>query len=79
MTGDQHINLTPMVLVISQTLIHLRAGQVWKAPSNDRVHGFAILEQANDIVDSNPSTLNDGVAAAHAGLAADVAVGDGYC
>ena len=53
------------------------AGDVRQASRDDAVHRFARLEQADDVVNTNTRTLDDGMAAAHAWLARNVAITDG--
>lgn len=65
-----------MVLVKREALIHLGAGDVWEAARDDAVHRLSVLEQADDVVDADARALDDGMAAAHAGLARDVALSD---
>jgi len=66
-----------VVLVISEALIHLGAGDVRKAPNDNTVHGFTILEETDDVVDTHARALDDRAPAAHARLAGDVAVTNG--
>jgi hypothetical protein len=65
-----------VVLVIREALIYLGAGDVRKATTHDAIHGFTILEEADDVVDADACVLDDGVAAAHARLACDVPITD---
>ena len=66
-----------MVLIVSQTLIHLGPGEAGKASGDDAVHGFAALEQADQVVNTDAGSLDDRLPAAYVRLAGDVPVGDG--
>jgi hypothetical protein len=65
-----------MVLVIGEALIYLGARNVREAANDYAVHGFTVLEEANDIVDADACAFDDGVASPHARLARDIAVTD---
>jgi hypothetical protein len=61
-----------MAFVIREAFINLGPGDVWKAAADDCVNGFAALHPADDIMDTHPGALDDGVAAADTGLAQNV-------
>jgi len=65
-----------VILVIRQTLINLGASDVRETAGDNAVHSFTVLKEADDVVDADASALNDGVAAAHALPAGDVAISD---
>ena len=55
---DQRFEFIPVILVVRKRLVHLGAGQ--------------FRERGNDVVNSNPSAFDDGVARPHACKAYDV-------
>jgi len=65
--GDQQIDLAAVILIIGKTLINLRARELGKTVRRHRFYGLAILKQANDVVNTDSSALNDRVATPHAG------------
>jgi hypothetical protein len=76
LASDEHVNLAAVILVIRKALIDLGAGDVREAASYHAIHRFPILEEADDIMNADERALNNGVAAAHALLARDVAITD---
>jgi hypothetical protein len=40
-----------MVFIVGKALVNLRSGQLWEAVCRQCVNRFAILKQANDVVD----------------------------
>ena len=74
MLGEQKIDLVPVIFVIGEAFVNLRFGEAGEAGDEDAVHRFAILQQANDVVDANPSAFNDGKPGAKAGSACDVTI-----
>jgi len=73
LTCDQGVDLAPIVLVVGQTLIDLRALEVWKA-ANDVVNSATVDDQADDIVDADARALDDSLPAADAGDSGEVTI-----
>ena len=61
---DQEIDLTPVVFVVSQAFVDLSLCNVGKAVGNDRVHTLSVLQEANDIVNTDTGSFDHGMAAA---------------
>ena len=72
--SDEEINLAPMILIVRQTLVDLRFGEVGEAGHEDAVHCFAVLEQTNDVMDADARAFDDGITAASARPSRDVSV-----
>lgn len=70
---DQRFELIPVILVIRKRLVHLGAGQFGER-GNNCVHRAPGANHGNDVVNSNPSAFDDGVARPHACTAYDVPV-----
>ncbi|SPF54348.1 hypothetical protein SBA4_6330014 [Candidatus Sulfopaludibacter sp. SbA4] len=64
-----------MVFIVGKTLVNVRSGELREAVCPQRVNRFAILKQANDVVDSNPGTFHNGVPTPHARRTHDVTIG----
>jgi hypothetical protein len=62
--SDQDIDLTPMVLVVRQTLVHLRARKFWEAVGDETVDCLAVLQQADNVMNPDPRPVNPRVTAA---------------
>lgn len=73
LSRDQEINFTTVIFVVGKAFVNLRASNL-RETSRKRIDRFAILEQADNIVDANPSALNASCAAADFGVFRDVAV-----
>ena len=54
--SPQIVNLSAMILVVRQALVHVRALQVGEAAAV-LIHAGAVDNQADDIVNANPSAL----------------------
>jgi hypothetical protein len=76
LSRDQEINFTTVIFIVSKAFVNLRASNL-RETSRKRIDCFAILEQAHDIVDSNPRALNASGATVDPGIFRDVAVGRG--
>ena len=63
-----------MVFVVGKTLIDLGPCELRETFRRQSIDGFASLEEADDIVDTNSSALYGGVTAPDARCAHDVAV-----
>lgn len=74
LSGHEQVDLSPVVFIVGKALIDLRSGELREAVCPQRVNGFAILKQADNIVDGNPGTFHRGVPTAHARRANDVAI-----
>jgi hypothetical protein len=44
-----------MVFIVGKALVNLRSGQLWEAVCRQCVNRFAILKQANDVVEIIPA------------------------
>src|SRR5260370_38504323 len=64
-----------MVFIIGKALVNLRSGQLREAVCRQCIDRFAILKQANDVVDGDPGTFHYRVPAPHARRTDDVAIG----
>jgi len=56
--GHQSINFGAMIFLISQTLVHLGASQVWKAPA-DVVDARSIDDQNDYVMNADTGSFND--------------------
>lgn len=77
MLGHEQVNLAAMVLVVGQTLVNLRPGQIRKAAGNKRVDGFAVLQQTHDIMHSNAGAFDDRASGADSGKIDQITIGGG--
>ena len=68
------INFRPMVFVIGEALVNLRLGDAGKTLDN-RVHGFLVLQEANDVVDTNARVLDACMSAPNAGSSGYISIG----
>src|SRR5439155_27211351 len=69
------VNLAAMVLVVRETFVHLGFRQRRQAAAGDTVHCFAILQEADHIVDTDTSALHARVTISHVRRSNDVAIG----
>ena len=76
LTSDQHVDLTPVALVVRQALVHLCPREAREASRDDAVDRLAGLQQPHDVVHSDPGSTDDRVPSAQTGLALEVRVGD---
>jgi hypothetical protein len=44
--------------MVGEALVNLRFGELREAVRPQRIHRFAILKQADDVVDGNPRTFH---------------------
>jgi hypothetical protein len=65
LSRDKQVYFAAMVLVIRETLINLSFCDVGKTVDGDGIHGFAVLQQSDDIVNADARACDDRVAAAH--------------
>ena len=77
LSRNEQVNLSPMILVVREALVHLGLREHRQASRREAVEGFAILQKADDIVHSNPSTFHASVATAHVRRPNDVSIGLG--
>lgn len=73
LSRDQEIYFTAVIFIIGKAFVDLRASNL-RETSRKRIDRFAILEQADNIVDAHPSFFNVSCAAADAGVYGNVAV-----
>lgn len=76
LAGDQHVNLAAVIFIIGKAFIDLGARDVRETATDNGIHRFPALEQADDVVDSDACAFNDGMAATDTWHACDVAVTD---
>ena len=57
LNGYEVVNLGVMILVVRQAFVHMRALQVGEAAA-DLIHGGAIDDEADDIVNANPGAFH---------------------
>ncbi len=73
----QQVNFSPMVLVVGQTLVCLGLRERREAVRGRAIDGLAVVQQADDVVDSDPRALHARIAASDVRRAHDVSVGFG--
>ncbi len=73
--GNEQVDLSSVVFIVGEALVNLRSGELREAVCRQRVYRFAILKQANDVVDGNPGTFHDRVPTPHARGTNDVTIG----
>ena len=56
LSGHEQVDLSSVVFIVGQALVNLRSGKLREAVCPQRVNRFAILKQADDIVDGNPQS-----------------------
>src|SRR5207249_9294337 len=61
---DQQIDLTAVVFVVSEALVDLCSGDFGEAVGDDGVHVLAVLQETDDVVDTDASTFQHGMTAA---------------
>ncbi len=61
--------------LIGKALVNLGSGELREAVCPQRVNRFAVLEQANYVVDGNPGSFNYGVPTPHARGTYDITIG----
>jgi hypothetical protein len=64
--GNEQIYLSSVVLIVGKAFVNLRSGEWREAVFPLRVDCFAILKQADDVVDGNPGTFHYRVPTPHA-------------
>ena len=78
LSGHQHVDLAPVIFVVSEALIYLRTGEIGEnVGTHDTIHRLAILKQADDIMHADAGALHPSMAAAHTRGANDVAIAGG--
>ncbi len=65
----------PVVFIVGQALVDLGSGELREAVHRQGVDCFAVLEEADDIVDADSGAFHDRVATAHPCRADAIAVG----
>jgi hypothetical protein len=58
LAGNEQIDLFPMILVVSEAGINLSPRKVWKTVQEQRIDRFAILKEANNIMNADPRSLD---------------------
>src|SRR5438093_251327 len=71
---DQEIDFTTVVFVVHEALIDLGSGQFRKAVGNDGINALTVLQQTNDIVDTDAGCLDHGMAAPNLRQPCDVPI-----
>ena len=66
LTGDKMVDLSAVVLVVGQAFIHLVARKAFQTPWHG-IHSLSIVEQPNDVVDSDTAVFDAGVTATNTG------------
>src|SRR5687767_597441 len=78
LSSHQQIDLPAMVFIVSKALVDLSASERRKATRDDAVDRLAVLQQAHNVMDADPSPFDDRVPSTHPRLPSKVAVrGDG--
>jgi len=67
-----------MIFIICQTFVHLRARQIRKTVRDNCIDCLAILEQANYVVNTNPSTCDNRIATPDAYHPSNISVFSSY-
>ena len=73
--GDQQVDFIPVILVIGQAFVSLRAGEAGKAVLRERVDRFPVLKETHHVMHPDSGSLDDGASAPHSGGLHNVTVG----
>ena len=74
LTGDQMVNLGPVILVVGEAFIDLCAGDSRKGLRHG-VHGLAVLQQPDDVMHADTRAFEARVSASDAGSFSEVTIG----
>src|SRR5439155_12396217 len=75
LAGDQQIDLTPMVFIISEAFVNLSFREVRKTLRRQTVNSLTRLQESNDVVNANPCAFHSCISASNTRRTNDVAVG----
>ena len=73
--GNEQVDLATVVFIEGEALVNLRFRDIREAVFPQRINRFAVLHQANDIVDCDSGPFNNGVPAPDVYRAHDMAIG----
>jgi hypothetical protein len=74
LSSHQQVNLSPVILVVRETLVHLGLRKHWQARRGNAFDTLAVLQETDRIVHGDPSALQSSVAASHVWRPDDVAI-----
>jgi hypothetical protein len=74
LSRNEHVNLAPMIFIKGEAFVNLRTGNTREATTNYRFDRFAVLEQPNNVMDSNACSFDDRRSATDPRLPRQVAV-----
>lgn len=76
LASHEYVNLAAVILIVGQAFIYLCPRQIGEAVlANDAIYGLSVMEESDDVVNPDTSSLDARSPAADSGRAHDVAIG----
>ena len=63
-----------MIFIVGQAFVNLGFCKAWEAGRDNALHGLSVLQEADDVMNSNAGAFDEGVDAANTRSSTNIAV-----